>query len=42
VVTLEGDFENGMLTDLLPRLVAGVPGVVGVRNRMTVDRAPRL
>lgn len=39
VVTLEGDFENSMLTDLLPRLVAAVPGVVGVRNRLTVDRA---
>ncbi|HXN91326.1 MAG TPA: CBS domain-containing protein [Candidatus Sulfotelmatobacter sp.] len=42
VVTLEGDFENSMLTDLLPRLVASVPGVVGVRNRLTVDRARRL
>lgn len=37
VVLLRGDVENGPLTGLLLRLVAAVPGVVGVENHM---RAP--
>ncbi len=36
VVTLEGDLEPGALTDVLLRLVASVPGVVGVRNHLKV------
>jgi CBS domain-containing protein len=34
VVRLSGDVESGPLTGLLLRLVAAVPGVVGVENRM--------
>jgi CBS-domain-containing membrane protein len=36
VVTLDGEVEPGTLTDILLRLVASVPGVVGVRNRLKV------
>lgn len=36
VVTLEGEVEPGALTDVLLRLVASVPGVVGVRNHLKV------
>ena len=36
VVTLEGEVEPGALTSVLLRLVASVPGVVGVRNHLTV------
>lgn len=39
VVTLEGEVEPGTLTAVLLRLVASVPGVVGVRNHLKV--APR-
>jgi CBS domain-containing protein len=34
VVRLSGDMDGGPLTGLLLRLVAAVPGVVGVDNRM--------
>jgi CBS domain-containing protein len=34
VVLLRGDVESGALTGLLLRLVAAVPGVVGVENHM--------
>ncbi len=34
VVTLSGQVESGSLTGLLLRLVAAVPGVVGVENRL--------
>lgn len=34
VVKLRGDVESGALTGLLLRLVAAVPGVVGVENHM--------
>ena len=34
VVTLEGEVEPGTLTSVLLRLVASVPGVVGVRNHL--------
>ena len=34
VVRLSGEVESGPLTGLLLRLVAAVPGVVGVENRM--------
>lgn len=36
VVTLEGEVEPGPLTGVLLRLVASVPGVVGVRSHLTV------
>lgn len=36
VVTLEGEVEPGTLTGVLLRLVASVPGVVGVRNHLKV------
>jgi len=36
VVTLEGEVESGTLTDVLLRLVASVPGVVGVHNHLKV------
>jgi len=36
VVTLEGEVEPGTLTDLLLRLVAGVPGVMGVKSHLKV------
>jgi CBS domain-containing protein len=39
VVTLQGELEPGALTGVLLRLVASVPGVVGVKNRMKVRRA---
>jgi CBS domain-containing protein len=35
VVTLQGEVEPGTLTEVLLRLVAGVPGVAGVKNRLT-------
>ena len=35
VVRLEGEVDNGSLTSLLVRLILGVPGVVGVENRLT-------
>lgn len=38
VVTLEGQLEPGALTDVLLRLVASVPGVVGVKSRLSVKR----
>lgn len=44
IVTLEGDVEPGTLIEVLLRLVASVPGVVGVRNHLKVlprRRAPR-
>ena len=34
VVKLDGEVESGSLTGLLLRLVAAVPGVVGVENRL--------
>jgi CBS domain-containing protein len=34
VVTMQGDVESGSLTGLLVRLVAAVPGVVGVENHL--------
>jgi len=34
VVRLQGEVDNGNLTNLLVRLIAGVPGVVGVENRL--------
>jgi CBS domain-containing protein len=36
VVTLEGEVESGTLTEVLLRLVASVPGVVGVHNHLKV------
>lgn len=36
VVTLDGEVERGTLTDVLLRLVASVPGVVGVKNHLKV------
>lgn len=36
VVTLSGEVEAGALTGLLLRLVAAVPGVVGVKNDLAV------
>lgn len=36
VVRLHGEVDNGNLTNLLVRLIAGVPGVVGVENRLTL------
>lgn len=36
VVTLEGEVEPGALTAVLLRLVASVPGVVGVRNHLKI------
>lgn len=41
VVTLEGEVEAGTLTAVLLRLVASVPGVVGVRNRLKMAPAHR-
>ena len=38
VVTLDGEVEAGTLTDVLLRLVASVPGVVGVKNHLKVRR----
>jgi CBS domain-containing protein len=40
VVTLDGEVEPDTLTDVLLRLVASVPGVVGVKNRLRVRRSP--
>jgi CBS domain-containing protein len=34
VVRLDGEVETGSLTGLLVRLIAGVPGVVGVENHL--------
>lgn len=34
VVRLQGEVDNGNLTNLLVRLIAGVPGVVGVDNHL--------
>lgn len=42
IVTLEGEVEPGTIGDVLVRLVASVPGVVGVRNRLRVMRPARL
>jgi len=39
VVTLDGEVEPGTLTDVLLRLVASVPGVVGVKNHLKVRRS---
>lgn len=36
VVTLEGEVEPGALTSVMLRLVASVPGVVGVHNHLKV------
>lgn len=38
VVTLSGEVEAGTLVDVLLRLVAAVPGVVGVKNELGVAR----
>ncbi len=38
VVTLSGEVEQGTLVDVLLRLVAAVPGVVGVKNELGVVR----
>lgn len=38
VVTLEGEVEAGTLTEVLLRLVASVPGVVGVHNCLKIKR----
>lgn len=38
VVTLSGEVEPGTLVDVLLRLVAAVPGVVGVKNELGVVR----
>ena len=38
LVTLKGEVEPGTLTDVLLRLVASVPGVVGVKNALSVKR----
>lgn len=40
VVRLMGDVDSGPLTGLLLRLVAAVPGVVGVENRLQPAAAP--
>ncbi len=37
VVTLRGTVDPGTLTELLLRLVAGVPGVVGVKSHLEVN-----
>ena len=39
VVKLRGEVDNGNLTNLLVRLISGVPGVVGVENRLTLPAA---
>jgi CBS domain-containing protein len=39
VVKLDGDVESGSLTGLLVRLVAAVPGVVGVENHLHLTSA---
>lgn len=39
VVRLSGQVDNGNLTSLLVRLISGVPGVVGVENRLTLPAA---
>jgi CBS domain-containing protein len=39
VVRLEGEVESGSLTGLLLRLIAAVPGVVGMENRLEVTSA---
>jgi CBS domain-containing protein len=41
VVTLDGEVEPGTLTEVLLRLVASVPGVTGVKNRLAVARTRR-
>ena len=41
VVRLGGDVDSGPLTGLLLRLVAAVPGVVGVENRLRPAAAPQ-
>ena len=41
VVTLSGEVEPGTLVDVLLRLVAAVPGVVGVKNELAVTRRSR-
>ena len=40
VVRLNGEVESGSLTGLLVRLVAAVPGVVGVQNHLELAPAP--
>lgn len=39
VVTLDGEVDPGTMTDVLLRVVASVPGVVGVKNHLKVRRA---
>ena len=39
VVRLNGEVESGSLTGLLLRLIAAVPGVVGIENRLQVTSA---
>jgi CBS domain-containing protein len=39
VVQLHGEVESGSLTGLLLRLIAAVPGVVGIENRLQVTSA---
>jgi len=39
VVRLKGEVESGSLTGLLLRLIAAVPGVVGIENRLQVTSA---
>lgn len=41
VVTLEGELEAGPLTDVMLRLVASIPGVVGVHNHLKLFRRRR-
>lgn len=42
VVTLDGEVEPGTLTQILLRLVASVPGVVGVHNCLKITRPARV
>lgn len=39
IVTLEGEVEGGPVTEVLLRLVASVPGVLGVHNHLKVRQA---
>lgn len=41
VVTLKGEVEPGTLTGVLLRLVASVPGVVGVKNNLRITAAKK-
>jgi hypothetical protein len=40
VVMLNGLVESGSLTGLLLRLIAAVPGVVGIENHLQLTSAP--